>query len=400
MNLSTEAAQRAPSPDYFQRLAETLPGIIWIARRDGSIEYINAEGNEFTGEPTDHTLGWGWWTLMHPDDLSGAQEEWEGAMSEGRPLQGKWRIKRQDGVYRWMLVSARPLRDSAGEIDQWFGISTDITPEVELQNELREAERIASEALTMLESMQVSTSIGFGYIDSEYRFTRVNWTLAEMDGLPVAEHPGKHVSEVVPELWPQLEPVYREVVETGMPRRNVQVVGESPAHPGDVRCWLVNCHPATDRGTITGAGIVFVDITERHRAEEFKATVLHDMIEGVYAIDVDGRVNYINLAALEMTGYSENEVVGKDAHDLFHFQHADRTPFLESDCELHRARVTGEATRGDDAPFTRKDGSIFVASYSLTPLKIGDKLAGAAIVFRELDATEIAADEAESRIVD
>lgn len=388
MNLLTDQTERAPGPDYFRRLAETLPGIIWIARKDGSIEYINAEGNAFTGRPQDETLGWGWWTLMHPDDLPRAQEEWTSAMNEGRPIQGKWRIKRQDNVFRWMLVSARPMRDDDGEIELWFGVSTDITAEVELQDELREAEHLASEALTMLESMQASMPVGFGYIDRDLKFVRVNWTLAEMDGVAVTEHPGLPVSGVLPTLWSQLEPVANEVLETGMPARNVEIVGELPGRPGDVRYWLFNCHPATKADEIAGVSMVFLDITDRHREAEFKATVLQDMIEGVYAIDIDGKINYVNNATLEMTGYSEADVIGKDAHDLFHFQHADRTPFLVDDCELHRARMTGEPTRGDDAPFTRKDGTIFIADYSLTPLKIGEKMFGAAVVFRELSEAQ------------
>ncbi|MGB0890576.1 MAG: PAS domain-containing protein, partial [Solirubrobacterales bacterium] len=68
MNLFSETTQRAPGPDYFQRLAETLPGIIWIARADGSIEYINDEGNAFTGQTPVHTYEWGWMSLLHSDD--------------------------------------------------------------------------------------------------------------------------------------------------------------------------------------------------------------------------------------------------------------------------------------------------------------------------------------------
>lgn len=388
MNLLTDPSSLTSGPDYFRRLAETLPGIIWIARKDGSIEYINAEGNEFTGKPQDETLGWGWWTLMHPHDLPRAQEEWTTAMNEARPIQGRWRIKRKDGQFRWMLVSARPMRDSQGEVGHWFGVSTDITAEVEMQDELREAEHLASEALTMLESMQSSMPVGFGLVDRDLKFVRVNWTLAEMDGVAVTEHRGLPVSGVFPTLSSQLEPVVSNVLETGMPARNVEIVGDLPGKPGDVRFWLLNCHPATKGDEISGAIMVFLDITDRHREEEFKATVLQDMIEGVYAIDMNGKINYVNNAALEMTGYSESEVLEQDAHDLFHFQHADRTPFLVADCELHRARMSGQPTRGDDAPFTRKDGSIFIADYSLTPLKIGDKMFGAAVVFRELEAQQ------------
>lgn len=383
MNLFSETTARAPGPEYFQRLAETLPGIIWIARTDGSIEYINHEGNEFTGRPSDDTYDWGWWGLMHPDDLGRAQAEWQTAMAEGRPLQGNWRIKRHDGEYRWMQVRARPLGNAQGAIDKWFGLSIDITSEINLQDELREAERLASEALTMLETLQASTPVGFGYIDRDFRFVRVNWTLAEMTGVPLTEHPGRLVSELAPTIWSQLEPVFREVMETGMPARNVELVGENPRKAGDMRYSLLNCHPATKDDEITGVGVVIVDITERHQNQEFKSVVLKDMNEGVYAIDMAGKITFINRAALELTGYEEDEVIGEDAHDLFHFQHQDGSPFLEADCELYRARMSGLAKRGDDAPFTRKDGTKFTAEYSLAPLNASDVMIGAVIVFHD-----------------
>lgn len=383
MNLFSETTAISPGPDYFQRLAETLPGIIWIARTDGSIEYINHEGNEFTGLPPDDSYDWGWWTLMHPEDLGRAQSEWQGAMAEGRELRGNWRIKRKDGAYRWMQVRARPLSNSHGVIDKWFGLTVDITAEIELQEELRAAEHLASESLTMLETLQASTPVGFGYVDRDYRFVRVNWMLAAMCNVPLVEIPGKLVSEVAPDVWPQLEKVFREVMETGMPARNVEIIGEIPGKPGEVSYGLLNCHPTTKDDEITGVGMVAVDITARQRSQEFKSAVLSNLSDGVYAIDMDGKINYVNDAAMEMTGYEADEMLGADAHDLLHFQHADRSPFLQPDCELYKARISGSPKRGDDAPFTRKDGSIFIANYALTPLKAGEVMYGAVIVFHD-----------------
>lgn len=386
MNLFSETTQRAPGPDYFQRLAETLPGIIWIARADGSIEYINDEGNAFTGQTPEHTYEWGWMSLLHPDDAESARVEWDRAMREERPLHANWRIKRHDDAYRWMQVRARPLRDSNGEVDRWFGISTDITDEITLQDELREAEQLASESLVLLETLQSSTPVGFGYIDTDFRFVRVNWTMAEMTGLPLMEHPGRSVQAVAPGLWSQIEPVFRKVLESGVPARNIEISGEAPNRSADVQYWLLNCHPVTMREKVTGLGIVILDITERQRSEQFKTAVLKAMGDGVYSMDMDGKITYINESALAMTGYEPDEVIGKDAHDLFHFQHMDHTEFLLDDCELYRARISGEPCAGDDAPFTRKDNSMFVASYSIAPLKAGDSMYGAVIVFRDLDA--------------
>jgi PAS domain S-box-containing protein len=109
--------------------------------------------------------------------------------------------------------------------------------------------------------------IGMLQLDRELRYVRINDALAAMNGLPTADHIGKSIHEVVPDLAARLEPEFRKALE-GQPVLNAEVVGETPAAPGVTHTWLLSWYPM--RGSddaVVGINVVAQDITERKRAE-------------------------------------------------------------------------------------------------------------------------------------
>src|SRR5262249_37475431 len=132
------------------------------------------------------------------------------------------------------------------------------------QDALRERE----ELLALLDTLQQNAPAGFAFVDRQFRYVRINDALAAIDGRPAAELLGKTVQEAVPKLWPNLEPLYRRVLESGQPVMNQEVTGEPPAAPGQARHWLVNYYPVRVRGEVVGLGILVTDITEHKRLEE------------------------------------------------------------------------------------------------------------------------------------
>jgi two-component system, cell cycle sensor histidine kinase and response regulator CckA len=113
-----------------------------------------------------------------------------------------------------------------------------------------------------------STPNGVGLWDRDLRFLRVNKALADMHGLAPEAHVGKGLKDVLPILADTLEPIFRDVLRTGQPRVNIEIAGETPAHPGDQRLWRASYYPLRrDDGGIDGVGAVVVDMTEAKRAE-------------------------------------------------------------------------------------------------------------------------------------
>jgi PAS domain S-box-containing protein len=137
-----------------------------------------------------------------------------------------------------------------------------------LYGELRDALRQKEESLALLDTLQHDVPVGFAFIDRDFRYRRINEALADINGKPPREHLGRPVREVVPKLWPALEPLYRKVLESGEALTNQEVSGETAAASGQTRHWLANYYPVRVGGEMVGMGLLVVDITQRKRLED------------------------------------------------------------------------------------------------------------------------------------
>jgi PAS domain S-box-containing protein len=126
------------------------------------------------------------------------------------------------------------------------------------------------EALARLDALFECAPLGLGFWDTELRYQRINQALAAMNGLPVDAHLGKTPGELLPNLGDiqKLMGEWRQVIETGEPRVNVEIGGETQACPGQMRWRSENWFPVKVQGKTIGLGASVLDITERRRAQE------------------------------------------------------------------------------------------------------------------------------------
>jgi PAS domain S-box-containing protein len=257
----------------------------------------------------------------------------------------------------------------------------------ELQEHLRAAQREAAETLTLLETIQSTAPAGLGFVDREFRIIRMNETLASVTGLPLAEQLGRRVPEVAPEQWPQLEPIYRQVLDSGKAVVNREIEGPGAGGSTDAQFWLASYYPVQIESEVIGVGVVVLDITELKQAEDFRSVVTENMAEGLYAVDNEGCLSFMNRAASKMLGWKEEELRGKPVHEAIHFQHADGSSYPPEECQAcRRAQAEGRTVLTNEDAFTCKDGSILPVSSSAAPLMSGTGIGGAVVVFR--DTTE------------
>ncbi len=119
-----------------RELADAMPQIVWSARPDGHFDYYNRRWYDFTGR----ALGVGdagWADVVHPDDLEESLARWQSALASGAAYEIEYRLKGQDGSYRWFLTRALPIRDPQHSITRWFGTSTDIDARKRTEEQLR-----------------------------------------------------------------------------------------------------------------------------------------------------------------------------------------------------------------------------------------------------------------------
>jgi len=97
-----------------------------------------------------------------------------------------------------------------------------------------------------------SAPIGIGLFDLELRHVRVNPVLAEMNGLPAAELLGRTPAQLHPEVGREAESLYREVLTSGRPQRDVPLSGSVESRPGDVRHWNASFFPVRHAARSSG----------------------------------------------------------------------------------------------------------------------------------------------------
>jgi PAS domain S-box-containing protein len=127
-------------------IINTVPGLLWTARTDGWVDFLNQRWLDYTGMTLEQGLGWAWQPGYHPDDLGNVLSKWRAAVAEGKPLEAEARLRRFDGQYRWFLKRAFPLADSAGRVLGWYGGNIDIHDLKQAEEKLRQNESFLSEA--------------------------------------------------------------------------------------------------------------------------------------------------------------------------------------------------------------------------------------------------------------
>jgi PAS domain S-box-containing protein len=251
-----------------------------------------------------------------------------------------------------------------------------------LHEELLRAQRKTAESLILLETLQRTAPVGIAFVDRELRIQHLNEKLATMRGVVREQAIGRAVSEVVPDRWPQIGPLYRHVLQTGEAVVNQETVDQG-ASGEEPRYGLASYYPVRHGDEIVGVGVILVDITERREADVLRSVVMDTMAEGLYVVDGEGRLSLMNAAASAMLGWSEHDLRGKRVHDAIHANGADGSACSEQDSELARVRTHGETVGREDAVFTRKDGSLLPVAYSAVPLVTGSDVRGAVVVFRD-----------------
>jgi PAS domain S-box-containing protein len=117
--------------------------------------------------------------------------------------------------------------------------------------------------------------------------------------------------------------------------------------------------------------------------EERFHSAIDSMAEGLYTIDTQGLITYINPSAQAMFEWTAAELLGKKMHDITHYKYPDGTPFPAIDCPGLQVLQNGIELREHEDTFIRKDGSFFPVVFSASPLKIEGKTIGIVVSFRD-----------------
>ncbi|MGJ5675328.1 MAG: PAS domain S-box protein [Nostochopsis sp.] len=308
----TQALQK--NEERFRFLAEFIPQQIWIARPDGSVEYINQRIQDYLGCNQEGMLDWKWQNWVHPEDLSKCFDAWQKSIVTGEPLELEFRWRRvSDQTYRWHLSRAVPQRDQDGKILHWFATNTDI-------HDLKLAESELRQTQVILQAILDNSPAIISVLDTQNRYLLINSEYEKVFQLTQEEVRSRSIYEIFP----------RDIANNfAVNNHNVFISGTAteveeiiPQNNG-LHTYLSIKFPLKDPSDVPYAICsISTDITERKRTEQslrLRDRAIAASSNGIVISDArlpNLPMIYANPAFGHITGYSPEDVIGRNCSFL------------------------------------------------------------------------------------
>ena len=228
--------------------------------------------------------------------------------------------------------------------------------------ERKKAEEKLARQAAELAALYATAPVGLFMFDADLRYLRVNQTMADLNGLPAEQYVGRTLREVLTaDLADDVEPLLRRVLETGRPLLNQELYGATIHRPGELRYWLVSCHPVqADNGVVRGVHGAVQEITERKQAERLlrqNRDTFFNLIEnapfGLYVVDAQFRLRQVSTAAQKVFN-SIRPLVGRDFEEILRLVWTDSF-VSEALARFRHTLQTGEPYAAPDTTLQRQD---------------------------------------------
>lgn len=362
--------------------------------------FMNPAAERLTGFTVDEVRGKSLHEYVHhkrPDGTSYPLCECpiDRAFPEEIRMQGEEVFIHKNGQFYDVAYTASPLRNQAGASVGTIIEVQDITARKRANEELQNTHALVD---TLLET----APIGFAFLDRHLRYVRINEVLAKMNGLPVEEHIGHHVAEIVPTLANTALEVSDHIVATGEAVKNHEFSGETAAWPGLMRYWNESWYPVRDNtGTIIGFGVVAEEITARKEAEralresELRFRAVVERIGDVFWIfdPSSKKFVYVSLAFFDLSGRNPGNVYD-DSERWFEVIHHDDRSRVRADFFSH----VDAGTYDVEYRVVRVDGSIRWVRDRGKSLEVDSLVAGVAEDITHRKQADDAQREAQARL--
>ena len=286
-----------------------------------------------------------------------------------------------EGKARRVSWTLRPLDGPNGEIQYVIISGQDVTDKRQMEAALLSSEARYREV--------VENSLGFVFTCSmEGRLTSLNAFTAETLGYRAEALMGRAVTELTDapgaatfhECLRALET--QEEWQGALPLRRSDGVYRRIAF----RCRRMQL--PGERPFVLNHGM---DVTEQfeaegalHLATRQRELILESVDDGIYGIDLDGKLTFINEAGAHALGYTREELLGRDVHEVIHHSHADGTPYSKSTSPILQPLRRCESIRMRDEVFWRQDGSSIPVEYSANPLMDDGRISGMVVAFQDV----------------
>lgn len=352
--------------NFVSAVLDTVGALVAVFDPAGRIVRFNRACETASGYDFATLVGrYPWDKLIPRHEIPDAIETFERLRSGSFPASFENQWLHRNGSLRRIAWTVTALRDPQGQITFIIATGIDVTIQRAAEATLRESE--ARYRLFIEGSLgMVCTHDLRGVLLS------VNAHGAETLGRKVADMVGHSLDEfIVPDRKHLLKPYLEQIADAGEAQGFLHLShGDGEARVIAYRNKLILTPGRAPY--VLGFG---VDISEQVRAEGRVRTltsqsdsILESVGDGIYGIDLEGKVTIVNSAAAQMLGYRQSEMLGRKMHELIHYSRADGTPYPAEDSPIHKCLTHFDTVRVSNEIFWRKDGTSFPVEYVARPL--------------------------------
>ena len=361
---------------------DSIPALVAVLDTAGRVVRFNQSCAQLTGMSLADAAGRPFVEeVLEPDDRDWAVGilRHAAAGQVSGPHETAWRVP--GGITRRVSWTLRPLKGPNGEIQYVIVSGQDVTDQREAEEALLSSEARYREV--------VEGSLGFVFTCTmEGRLTSLNAFTAETLGYRIEDLTGRSIAELLDATGAV---TFQECLHALQTKDEWQ--GAIPVRRSDgvyrriaFRSRRMELHG--ERPFILNHG---VDVTEQHEAEEAlhlatrqRELILQAVGDGIYGIDLDGRLTFINEAGARALGYKPEQLSGRDIHDVIHHSHADGTPYSKITSPILQGMRRQETVRMGDEVFWCADGTSIPVEYTASPLIEDGRISGMVVAFQDI----------------
>jgi PAS domain S-box-containing protein len=305
---------------------------------------------------------------------------WKTAAGEAQTKQGA-KGKGKGAAGRRVSWTLRPLQGPNGEIQYVIVSGQDVTEQRATEGALLSSEGRYRE--------MVESSLGFVFTCSmEGRVTAMNSFTAETLGYRADALVGRTATELMDAMGAARFQECLRTLETQEEWQGALPIRRSDGVYRRIALRSRRMQLPGERTFVLNHGM---DVTEQHEADEalHRATrqrelILESVADGIYGIDLEGRLTFINEAGAHALGYTREQLAGRDMHLAIQHSHADGTPSSTSTSPILQALRRCEPIRMNNDVFWRRDGTAIPVEYSANPLMEEGRVSGMVVAFQDV----------------
>ncbi|MEG4418976.1 PAS domain S-box protein [Microcoleus sp. LAD1_D5] len=300
---------RAIFDQSFQFIGLLKPDGTVLEANQTALAAAGLRSEEIIGTPFSETL---WWQIS-PETKQQIQEAIALAAA-GEVVRYEVDVLVANGAVATVDFSIKPITDDSGKVLMLIPEGRDISDRKALERELVVRQ-------TRFDAFFTAAPASMCIFDEQLRFVQVNEKLTATTGVSVAEHLGKTVREVIPEMSDTQEPMLQQVLATNQPLLNLEVSGSIFNEPGVLRDWLASYFPLPGSdGKPIGIGAVAIEITDRKKAELERDRFFTLSLDLLCIADFQGKFKRVNPAWVKILGYNLEEL---EDQPFINFVHPD-----------------------------------------------------------------------------